>query len=58
MPGKRSESRQRTELVALRLLPSERDILEAAAREQKVSLSEFIRVNALAVAALAKAGES
>lgn len=41
-------------LTVLRLLPSERETLEAAARAQNVSLSEFIRVNALAVAALAK----
>lgn len=44
---KRSETRQRTELVALRLLPGERDQLSAAARNRNVSLSEFLRSSAL-----------
>jgi len=44
---KRSEVRQRTEVVALRLLPGERDRLTAAARNRKVSLSELIRSSAL-----------
>ncbi len=50
MTGKRSESRQRTQLVALRLLPAERAALEAAAQAGAVSLSEFIRRAALAAA--------
>jgi hypothetical protein len=44
---KRSEARQRTELVALRLLPRERDQLAAAAESRNVSLSELIRSSAL-----------
>lgn len=44
---KRSEVRQRTELVAVRLLPGERDQLAEAARERNVSLSELIRSSAL-----------
>lgn len=44
---KRSEARQRTELVALRLLPGELEALTAAARDRKVSLSELIRSSAL-----------
>jgi hypothetical protein len=44
---KRSETRQRTELVALRLLPGERDRLSAAARNRNVSLSELLRNSAL-----------
>lgn len=44
---KRSEVRQRTELVALRLLPGERDQLTQAARNRNVSLSELIRRSAL-----------
>jgi uncharacterized protein (DUF1778 family) len=51
MPRKHSESRQRTVLIALRLLPEERAVLEAAARARKISsLSEFIRASALAAA--------
>jgi hypothetical protein len=46
-PRKRSEARQRTELVALRLLPGERDRLAAAARSRKISLSELLRNSAL-----------
>jgi hypothetical protein len=42
----RSETRQRTELVALRLLLGERDQLETAAHDLKVSLSELIRSSA------------
>lgn len=49
---KRSEARQRTELVALRLLPGERETLRTAAQARNVSLSELIRSSALkAVAA-------
>jgi hypothetical protein len=44
---KRSEARQRTELVAIRLLPGERDQLAQAARNRNVSLSELIRRSAL-----------
>ena len=42
----RSESRQRTALVALRLLPNERALTEAA-RFARETLSEFIRSSAL-----------
>lgn len=44
---KRSEVRQRTEVVALRLLPGERDQLETAAKDLQISLSELIRSSAL-----------
>jgi uncharacterized protein (DUF1778 family) len=47
---KRSEARQRTELVALRLLPKELEALQAAAEERNVSLSELIRSSALRAA--------
>jgi uncharacterized protein (DUF1778 family) len=43
----RSESRQRTALVALRLLPHERDRLAQAARSRGITLSEFIRSSAM-----------
>jgi len=43
----RSESRQRTALVALRLLPNERDELAEAAHSRGMTLSEFIRSSAL-----------
>lgn len=43
----RSESRQRTALVALRLLPHERDRLAQAARSRGITLSEFIRTSAM-----------
>jgi uncharacterized protein (DUF1778 family) len=46
----RSERRQRTSLVALRLLPEERETLERAARDRGVSLSELLRQSALKVA--------
>ncbi len=42
-----SERRQRTALVALRLLPHERDRLAQAARSRGVTLSEFIRSSAM-----------
>jgi hypothetical protein len=45
--AKRSEVRQRAEVVALRLLPGERDQLETAAMDLRVSLSELIRSSAL-----------
>lgn len=44
----RSEQRQRTALVALRMLPTERDALCAAARERGVSISELVRASVLA----------
>jgi len=47
---KRSEVRQRTEVVALRLLPGERVQLETAAQDLQVSLSELIRSSALEAA--------
>lgn len=50
MPGKRSEVRQRQQVTGVRLLPAERATLEAAARAQQVTLSEFIRRSALAAA--------
>jgi uncharacterized protein (DUF1778 family) len=43
----RSESRQRTALVAVRLLPQERDVLAKTARSRGVTLSEFIRASAI-----------
>lgn len=43
----RSESRQRTALVALRLLPNERDKLAEAAYSRGITLSELIRSSAL-----------
>lgn len=43
----RSESRQRTSLVALRLLPHERDSLAQAARSRGITLSELIRSSAM-----------
>ena len=49
-PRRRSEARQRTELVALRLLPGEHEKLAAAARARNVSLSELIRSSALKAA--------
>jgi uncharacterized protein (DUF1778 family) len=55
---KRSENRQRTELVGLRLLPAERVTLDAAAKAAGLSLSEFIRVAALAAAAMARRRQS
>lgn len=42
-----SESRQRTALVALRLLPCERDSLAEAARSRGITLSELIRSSAM-----------
>jgi len=43
----RSESRQRTALVALRLLPHERDSLARAAHSRGITLSELIRSSAM-----------
>jgi hypothetical protein len=49
-PRPRSESRQRTALVAVRLLPQERDVLAQSARSRGVTLSEFIRSSAMRTA--------
>jgi hypothetical protein len=49
-PRPRSESRQRTALVAVRLLPQERDTLAQSARSRGVTLSEFIRASAMRTA--------
>jgi len=55
---RRSESRQRTALVAVRLLPRERDMLSETARSRGVSLSEFIRSSAMSIASdLGSSGE-
>jgi hypothetical protein len=43
----RSESRQRTALVAVRLLPQERDLLAKMAQSRGITLSEFIRASAM-----------
>ena len=43
----RSESRQRTAMVAVRLLPAERDVLAKSARSRGITLSEFIRASAM-----------
>ncbi|KRD07780.1 hypothetical protein ASE48_10105 [Mycobacterium sp. Root265] len=45
---KRSEQRQRTALVALRMLPAERDALHAAAQARGISISELVRTSVLA----------
>jgi uncharacterized protein (DUF1778 family) len=52
LPRKRSESRKRTALVAVRLLPAEREALSAVAQSSGMSLSEFIRSSAMRTAAL------
>lgn len=46
----RSESRQRTALVAVRLLPQERDVLAETARSRGITLSELIRDSAMQAA--------
>jgi hypothetical protein len=46
-PRPRSESRQRTALVAVRLLPQERDVLAETARSRGITLSELIRASAM-----------
>ncbi len=58
MSRRRSESRQRTALVAVRLLPRERDMLAETARSHGVSLSEFIRSSAMLTASAPDAGSS
>jgi hypothetical protein len=58
-PRRRSESRQRTALVAIRLLPDERDMLTEKARSCGVTLSEFIRSSAMSIASgLGSSGEN
>ncbi|WP_439116882.1 plasmid mobilization protein [Mycolicibacter arupensis] len=44
----KSERRQRTALVALRLLPAEHDALAAVAKRRGVSISELLRASVLA----------
>jgi len=58
-PRPRSESRQRTALVAVRLLPQERDVLAETARSRGITLSELIRASAMrAASAPAAEGEA
>lgn len=45
-----SERRQRTAVVAVRLLPAEREALQAVANRRGVSVSELVRASALAEA--------
>jgi hypothetical protein len=52
----RSESRQRTALVAVRLLPQERDLLARTARSRGVTLSEYIRASAMRSVGVPAAG--
>jgi uncharacterized protein (DUF1778 family) len=52
-PRPRSESWQRTALVAVRLLPQERDMLAQSARSRGITLSEFIRASAMRTAGAA-----
>ena len=47
---RRSESRQRTALVAVRFLPQERDVLAETARSRGITLSELIRASAMQAA--------
>ncbi|WP_078345234.1 plasmid mobilization protein [Mycobacteroides chelonae] len=49
LPGKRprSENRQRTTLVTVRMLTTEHSAITAAAERQRVSVSAFIRGRAL-----------
>lgn len=42
-----SETRQRTAVVALRLLPHEREALDSVAQARGVSISELVRSSAL-----------
>jgi uncharacterized protein (DUF1778 family) len=51
MSRQRSERRQRTRLVALRLTPEEHQAIAAAAHAREESLSLFIRLAAIASAA-------
>jgi hypothetical protein len=44
---RKSEVRQRTEVVVFRLLPGERELLATAAAERDISLSELIRSSVL-----------
>ena len=52
LPRRRSESRQRTALVAIRLLPQERDMLAQKAQSRGVSLSQVIRPSAMLTASV------
>jgi hypothetical protein len=45
--NKKSEKRQRTERITVRLLPSEQAALVAEAREAHISVSELVRSSAL-----------
>lgn len=47
---RRSESRQRTKFVGVRMLPSEYTAIAAAAAERGMSVPEFVRQQALWVA--------
>jgi uncharacterized protein (DUF1778 family) len=49
-PRPRSESRQRTALIAVRFLPQEREMLAQSARSRGVTLSEFLRASAISSA--------
>jgi len=53
LPRRRPESRQRTALVAIRLLPQERDMLAQKAQSRGVSLSQVIRPSAMLTASVA-----
>jgi hypothetical protein len=57
-PRRRSESRQRTALVAVRFLPHERDALAETARSRGVTLSEFIRASAMRTAGALEATQA
>jgi len=54
--GRRSEQRQRTALVAFRLLPEEHQQLVNAARERGMSMSDFLRTSVLHAASIEPAG--
>ena len=49
-PRQHSDKRQRTEMVAVRLLPSELAVLEEAAAEEGLPTSTFMREQALKLA--------
>ncbi|MHA7703427.1 plasmid mobilization protein [Mycobacterium sp. ML4] len=51
-----SERRQRTTVVAVRLLPTERAALQVVASQRGVSISELVRASALAEAQKAAVG--
>ena len=56
LPRRRPESRQRTALVAIRLLPQARHMLALKAQLRGVSLSEFIRSSAMLTASVSNVG--